>query len=82
MFGSIGMPAKEWKSVGQLRTRSHPPSKLEKDSRPNLTELVFDAISLQVGKWRGKKYNTKQVEVYAVPEDKDWLVITLITRYF
>jgi len=34
------------------------------------------------GKWRGKKYNTKQVEVYAVHEDTDWLVITVITRYF
>jgi len=35
-----------------------------------------------VEEWRGKKYNTKQVEVYAVPEDSDWLVITVITRYF
>lgn len=34
------------------------------------------------GKWRGKDYNTKQVEVYAVQEDKDWLVITILTRYF
>ena len=33
-------------------------------------------------KWRGKHYNTKQVEVYAVREDTDWLVITVITRYF
>lgn len=34
------------------------------------------------GKWRGKHYNTKQVEVYAVPEGSDWLVITIITRFF
>ncbi len=34
------------------------------------------------GKWRGKKYNTKQVEVYAVSEGSDWLVVTIITRYF
>jgi hypothetical protein len=34
------------------------------------------------GKWRGRDYNTKQVEVYAVLEDKDWLVITILTRYF
>jgi hypothetical protein len=34
------------------------------------------------GRWRGKKYNTKQVEVFAIPEDSDWLVITVITRYF
>ncbi len=32
--------------------------------------------------WRGKHYRTKQVEVYAVREDTDWMVITVITRYF
>jgi len=32
--------------------------------------------------WRGKYYNTKQVEVYAVKEDTDWVVITVITKYF
>jgi hypothetical protein len=38
--------------------------------------FVFD------DKWRGKHYRTKQVEVYAIREDLDWLVITIITRYF
>ncbi len=33
-------------------------------------------------KWRGKHHNTKQVEAYAVIENTDWLVITVITRYF
>lgn len=33
-------------------------------------------------KWRGKHYRTKQVEAYAVREGPDWLVITVITRYF
>jgi adenylate cyclase class IV len=32
--------------------------------------------------WRRRYYRTKQVEVYAVREDDDWLVITVITRYF
>ena len=32
--------------------------------------------------WRGKYYRTKQVEAYAVREGPDWLVITIITRYF
>ena len=32
--------------------------------------------------WRGKHYKTKQVEAYAVREGPDWLVITIITRYF
>ncbi len=34
------------------------------------------------GEWRGRPYKTKQVEVYAVQEDDDWLVITVITRFF
>ena len=33
-------------------------------------------------KWRGKHYRTKQVETYAVREGADWVVITIITRYF
>jgi hypothetical protein len=32
--------------------------------------------------WRGRQYHTKQIEAYAVQEDTDWLVITVITRYF
>lgn len=32
--------------------------------------------------WRDKYYRTKQVEAYAVQEGTDWLVITIITRYF
>ncbi len=34
------------------------------------------------GEWRRKRYNTKQVETLAVQEGDDWLVITVITRYF
>ena len=33
-------------------------------------------------KWRGKHYNTKQVEVYTIQDGSDWLVITVITRFF
>ena len=32
--------------------------------------------------WRGRRYETKQVEVYAVEEDGDWLVITVVVKYF
>ena len=32
--------------------------------------------------WQGKHYKTKQVEAYAVSEGKDWLVVTVIARYF
>ena len=32
--------------------------------------------------WRNRYYKTKQVEVYAVREDNDWLVISVIVRYF
>lgn len=34
-----------------------------------------------VGVWRGKQCSTKQVEVYAVQEGTDWLVITVIARF-
>lgn len=34
------------------------------------------------GEWRDEYYSTKQVEAYAVREEGDWLVITVITRYF
>lgn len=34
------------------------------------------------GKWRGKYYRTKQVEACAVREGFNWLVVTVITRYF
>jgi hypothetical protein len=32
--------------------------------------------------WRGKHYSTKQVEVIAVEDEGDWIVITAIARYF
>ena len=34
------------------------------------------------GTWRGRRFANKQVEVYAVQEGSDWLVITVITRYY
>lgn len=33
-------------------------------------------------KWHDKYYKTKQVEVYAIQEDTEWVVLTIITRYF
>ena len=32
--------------------------------------------------WRGRIYSTKQLETYAVQEGNDWLVITVIVRFF
>jgi Domain of unknown function (DUF4258) len=32
--------------------------------------------------WRGRRYQTKQVEAYAVEEDGGWLVITVLVKYF
>lgn len=32
--------------------------------------------------WQGKRYRMKQVEAYAVQEEGEWLVITVIVRYF
>ena len=32
--------------------------------------------------WRGRTYSTKQVEAYAVREGEDWLVLTVVAKYF
>ncbi|MEW6103526.1 MAG: DUF4258 domain-containing protein [bacterium] len=32
--------------------------------------------------WRGKKYKTKQIELYAVKEDENFIVITVLVKYF
>ena len=34
------------------------------------------------GEWRGRHYGTKQVEAFVVKERGDWLVITVVVRYF
>jgi hypothetical protein len=34
------------------------------------------------GVWRGHRYSTKQVEAYAAEEAGDWLVITVVVKYF
>ena len=34
------------------------------------------------GIWRGRHYRNKQVEAFAVEEDGDWLVNTVLVRYF
>ena len=33
------------------------------------------------GEWNGRRFSTKQIEAYAVKED-DWLVITVIVKFF
>jgi hypothetical protein len=32
--------------------------------------------------WRGRRYHMKQVEVFATWEDDDWMVISVIVKYF
>jgi hypothetical protein len=34
------------------------------------------------GLWRGKQYGTKQIEAIAVEENRRWLVITVLVKYF
>jgi hypothetical protein len=36
----------------------------------------FDSI------WRGRHYATKEVEAFAIHEGEDWLVLTVVTRYY
>jgi len=38
--------------------------------------FVFDGV------WRGKEYKTKQIEVYGVEEATDFIVITVVVKYF
>ncbi len=38
--------------------------------------FVFD------NEWLGRRYSTKQVEAYAVEEENQWLVITVLVKYF
>ena len=32
--------------------------------------------------WRNRTFDTKQLEVYAVEENGDWLVITALVKFF
>jgi hypothetical protein len=34
------------------------------------------------GLWRGNAYATKQIEAYAAQENSDWVVITVLVKYF
>ena len=34
------------------------------------------------GIWGGKHYMVKQIEAYAIQEAGDWIVVTVITKYF
>ena len=34
------------------------------------------------GLWKGKRYQTKQVEVYAIKERNDFIVVTVLVKYY
>jgi Domain of unknown function (DUF4258) len=34
------------------------------------------------GLWRGRRYRMKQIEAFDIYEDGDWLVISVIVKYF
>jgi hypothetical protein len=34
------------------------------------------------GDWQGRRYANRQVEAYAVEENGNWMVITVIVKYF
>ena len=34
------------------------------------------------GTWRGRRYGIKQIEAFAIWENGDWLVISVIVKYF
>jgi len=59
-----------------------------------LTVLTGESYPVQFGRiafrrnfsfesiWKGRYFNTKQVEVFAVQEGDSWIGITVIARYF
>lgn len=44
--------------------------------------IGFRKNFLYNGKWNNKYYPTKQIEAYCVRENKNWLVITVIIKFF
>ena len=34
------------------------------------------------GLWRGRRYDTKQIEAFAVFKNEAWLVITVLVKFF
>ena len=38
--------------------------------------FAFEAL------WRGRRYHMKQVEAFAVQEGGEWLVISVVVKYF
>ena len=44
--------------------------------------MAFRRNFRSTGQWRGRAYVAKQIEAIGVPEGPDWLVITVIVRYF
>ncbi len=34
------------------------------------------------GEWRGARYEHKELSVFAVREGGNWIIVTVITRYF
>ena len=32
--------------------------------------------------WRGTMYHTKQIEAYALQENDNWIILTVITKFF
>jgi len=49
--------------------------------KAKLGRTIFTRNFAFGGVWRGKPYNSKKLEVIAVPE-KDWLVLTVIVKFF
>ena len=66
--------ASEEEVVGAIREGERFPAKFGRQGfRRNLN---FDE------NWRGQHYGTKQIEAIAIYEDGDWLVISVIVKYF
>ena len=82
LFGCTLMRESAWQSAVLPRPRSSLQLNMANDSRPNLGAPVFGGTSGLTASGVVGISRTKQVEAYAVQDGTDWLVITIITRFF
>ena len=48
---------------------------------PHARERILKSFHFE-STWQGNFYITKEVEAVAIAEGEDWLVITIVTRYY
>ncbi len=65
-----------------MKLKSGKPFLLARDFQQNTAEWGFAAISRATWCIGGRNYATKQLEVFTVKEDGEWIVITVLVKLF